>query len=165
MIWQECRWMVLLFVAVCWCRLYIYKPSKWTLFRIIHQNWLQNIIQCHNNNIWKQMCIKKLCYSTETYLRYNVQRGKQVKIYMWYLHHKLVIFQQSRNCFCYLTENEIKGDILGWTTPLIIHKLCNHQLSMIVWKWTLMVTLDLKLFQMFYCRCLSENFITSLLVN
>ena len=51
--------MVLLFVAVCWCRANRYKPSKWTLFRILHQNRVQNIIQCHDNKIWKQMCIKK----------------------------------------------------------------------------------------------------------
>ena len=45
---------------------------------------------------------------------------KQVKIYMWALHHKLVIFQQSRNCFCCVPENEIEGGILGCTTSPII---------------------------------------------
>ena len=32
------------------------------------------------------------------------------------LHHELVIFLQSRNCFRYVTKNDIKGDIFGWTT-------------------------------------------------
>ena len=32
------------------------------------------------------------------------------------LHHELVLFQQSRNFFRYLTENDIEGDILEWTT-------------------------------------------------
>ena len=68
--------MVMFLVSVCWCRINIYKPSKWTFFRILHQNRVQNIIQCHDNNIWKQIYIKDLCYSTETYLQYKVQRGK-----------------------------------------------------------------------------------------
>ena len=42
------------------------------------------------------------------------KREIQVQIYMWDLHHKLVLFQQSRNIFCYVPENEIEGDILGW---------------------------------------------------
>ena len=41
--------------------------------------WGKNIIQCHDNNILKQMCIKNLCYSIETYLRYNVQGGETVQ--------------------------------------------------------------------------------------
>ena len=32
------------------------------------------------------------------------------------LHHELILFQQSRNYFRYVTENDIKRDILGWTT-------------------------------------------------
>ena len=64
----------MLFVAVCWCRINRYKPPKWSFFRILHHNRVQNIIQCHDNNIWKQMCIKELSYSTETYLQYNLQR-------------------------------------------------------------------------------------------
>ena len=41
---------------------------------------------------------------------------EQVKILMCALHHELVLFQKSRNCFRYAPENEIEGDILGWTT-------------------------------------------------
>ena len=108
--------MVLLLIAVCWCRVNKYKPSKLILFWILHQNRVQNIIQCHDKNIWKQMCTKKLSYNTETYLRYNVLRGKQVEIYMWSLHHKLVLFLKSGNCFCCVPDNEIKGGSLGWTT-------------------------------------------------
>ena len=37
---------------------------------------------------------------------------------MWALHHKLVLLLQSRNCFRYELENDIKGDILGWTTSI-----------------------------------------------
>ena len=33
----------------------------------------QKIIQFHDNNIWKQMCIKKLSYGTDTYIWYNVK--------------------------------------------------------------------------------------------
>ena len=115
-IWKECCQMVMLLVDVCWCRENRYKPSKWTFFLILHQNRVQNIIQCHDKKTWKQMCVKNLCYITETYFWYNVQREKHVKIYMWALHHELVLFQQSRNCFCYVPENEIEGYILGWTT-------------------------------------------------
>ena len=41
---------------------------------------------------------------------------KQVKKYIWVIHHKLVLFLQSRNYFRYVPENEIKGGVLGWTT-------------------------------------------------
>ena len=62
------------------------------------------------------MCIKTLSYSTEIYLRYNVkEEKKQVEIYMWALHHELVQFLQSSKCFRYIPDNDIKGDILGWT--------------------------------------------------
>ena len=69
------------------------------------------------------MCIKKLFYSTETYLRYNVQSKKQVEIYMWGLHHELVLFLQSRNCFHYVLEDEVEGGILGWTISKLLHKI------------------------------------------
>ena len=74
LIWQEYFRMVLLLVDVYSCRLNRYKPWKWTFFRILFQNRVHNIIQCHDNNIWKQICTKILCYSNETYLQYNVQR-------------------------------------------------------------------------------------------
>ena len=42
-------------------------------------------------------------------------KGKiQVEIYMWAVHHELVLFQQSRNYFRYVPENETEGEILGW---------------------------------------------------
>ena len=44
---------------------------------------------------------------------------KQAEIYMRAPHPELVLFQQSRNCFCYVPDNEIEGDILGWTTSSI----------------------------------------------
>ena len=40
---------------------------------------------------------------------------KQVEMYMWALHHELVLFLQIMIFFRYVPENEIKGDILGWT--------------------------------------------------
>ena len=46
--------------------------------------------------------------------------GILVEIYIWDLHHKLFLFQQSRNCFSYLPENDIEGDILNWTTFFIM---------------------------------------------
>ena len=51
--------MVLLLVAVCWCRENRHILPKCKIFQILHQNRAQKIIQCHDNNIWKQMCIKK----------------------------------------------------------------------------------------------------------
>ena len=30
---------------------------------------------------------------------------------MWYLYNELVLFLQSRNRFCYVSENEIEGDM------------------------------------------------------
>ena len=50
--------MVLLIIAVFWCRGHRYIPSECRIFCILHQNRAQNTIQCHYNNIWIQMCIK-----------------------------------------------------------------------------------------------------------
>ena len=44
----------------------------------------------------------------------------QVEIYMWALHHKLVLFQKSRDCFHYVPENDIEEDILGWNLSKLI---------------------------------------------
>ena len=74
-IWSELCKMVMLFIAVCLCRVDGYKLYKWTLFRLLHQNRVQNIIQYHDNNIWKQMCLKMFCYRKETYFWYYVQGG------------------------------------------------------------------------------------------
>ena len=52
---------------------------------------------------------------------------KQVKIYMWALHHELVLFQKSRNCFRYVLENDIEGGILGWTTSM-----CNLYTTLVI---------------------------------
>ena len=41
---------------------------------------------------------------------------KTIEKYMWALHHELVLFLQGRNFFRYVSENEIEGGILGWTT-------------------------------------------------
>ena len=48
---------------------------------------------------------------------------KQVEICMWDLHHGLVLFQQSRNYFRYVPENDIEGEILGWTTSYTNYKV------------------------------------------
>ena len=55
-------------------------------------------------------------------------KKKQVKIYMLALNHELVLFQKSRNYFRYVPDNEIKGDILRWTTSYIyIYRvICNN---------------------------------------
>ena len=81
----------------------------------MHQNRVQNIIKCHNNNIWKHMCIKKICYSTETYLRYNSQWKKQVKIYMWALHHKL--FWSKKVGFFFSMYQKMIPKETSWAGP------------------------------------------------
>ena len=46
------------------------------------------------------------------------------------LHQELVIFQQSRNCFRYVTDNETEGGILGWTmSPESKIQLVGYELS------------------------------------
>ena len=72
-------------------------------------------------NIWKLMCIKKLSYITDTYLRYNIQREKQVEKYEWVLYHELVLFLKNRNCFWYVPDNDIKREILGCTPSSVDH--------------------------------------------
>ena len=112
---RECCQMVKFLGAVCWCRESIYIPTKCTLFQIMHQNKAQNTIQCHYNNIWKQICIENVSYITHTYLRSNEQRKETCQKYIWALYHELVLFLQSRNYFCYVTENYTKGGISVWT--------------------------------------------------
>ena len=138
---------LLLLVAVCWYRVNIYKPSKWTFFRILHNNRVQNIIQFHDKNIWKQMCIKNLCYSTETYLQYTVLRGGnrskytcELYITNWSYSNKLWIvfatYQRMRTkggswagpClmlhFEYLLQHHILLHILLLFNPLWCHNHC-----------------------------------------
>ena len=43
---------------------------------------------------------------------------KPVLCELYIIHHELVLLLQSRNCFRYVPENEIKGGILGWTTSI-----------------------------------------------
>ena len=89
---------------------YIY-TFKIYIFRILHRNRAQKIVQCHDKNIWKQICITKLSYSTETYIQSNVQGLKKVKKYMWALHHELVIFLQSRNFSLCTKEWYLRGNL------------------------------------------------------
>ena len=46
------------------------------------------------------------------------KQKKQVEKYIWALYRELVLFLKSRNCFRYVPENEIEGEILVWT-PLV----------------------------------------------
>ena len=45
---------------------------------------------------------------------------------MWALHHELVLYQQSRNCFHHVPDNEIEGGILVWTTSIVTTKANFH---------------------------------------
>ena len=49
----------------------------------------------------------------------------QVKIYMRAIHHELVLFQQSRIFFCYVPQNDIDKDILGWNLSNKKSMLCD----------------------------------------
>ena len=109
MIWQDYCRMVLLFVAVCWCRVNRYKPSKWTFFQILHQNRVQNIFQYHDNNIKNRCVLKKYIIVPRPIFNTTYKGKRQVEICMWALHHELVLFLQSRNWFCYVAENETEG--------------------------------------------------------
>ena len=53
-IWREWCQMLMLFVAVFRYRVNRWRPYKWTLFRIMQHNREQNLIQYHDNNIWKR---------------------------------------------------------------------------------------------------------------
>ena len=61
---------------------------------------------------------------------YTMYKGEtEVEMYMWALHHELVLFQQRRNSFCYVPENDIKGDILGCkpsVSAIIISYILDH---------------------------------------
>ena len=105
---------MMLLGSMCWCRENIYIPTKCTLFRIMHQTKAQDIIQFHNNKIENRYVFKNLSYSTKTYLWSKIQSKKQVEKYIWFLYHKLVLLLKSRNCFCYVPDNDTKGEILVW---------------------------------------------------
>ena len=66
------------------------------------------------------MCIKNYVIVLRPIFGWTYKGKKQVKIYMWDLHHELVLFQKSSNCFHYVPENDIEGGILGWTTSIRI---------------------------------------------
>ena len=64
------------------------------------------------------MCIKILCYSTDTYLQYNIQGGNLGQYLMWSLPHKLVIFQQSGNFFAVFQIMRSKWTSWAGTRPI-----------------------------------------------
>ena len=43
------------------------------------------------------------------------KQKKQIENYILALYQKLVLFLKSRNCFRYVPDNDIEGDIFGWT--------------------------------------------------
>ena len=74
------------------------------------------MIQCHDNNIWKKMCIKNIYIIVLRHIFYTTYKGKnQAKKYMWDLHHELVLFLQSRNCFSMYQIMRSKGT--SWAGP------------------------------------------------
>ena len=73
---------------------------------------------------------------------------KQVKIYMWALHHKLFLFQQSRIFFGYVPENDIKEDILGWNPSLCLWMKACHP-----WNCTHLYLTDTQLPPKLRCLC------------
>ena len=79
--------------------IYIYIPTKCTLFQIMHRNREQNIIQCHYNNIWKHMCIKTYLIVMIPIFDPTYKEMKQVEIYIRALYHELVLLLKSRNYF------------------------------------------------------------------
>ena len=116
---KECCQLALLLVAVCWCRGNKYKPSKWTFFQILHQNRVKKKFNVMITT-FENRCLLKIYIIVMRPIFNTTHKGKkQVKVYMWALHHELVLFQQSRNCFCYVPENETEGDILGCTTSIV----------------------------------------------
>ena len=84
-------------------------------FRILHQNRSQSIIQCLDNNIWKQICIKKYLLLLRPIFDTTYKGGKQVEKYMWAIHHKLVLLVQSRNFFAMYHRMRLKG--ISWAGP------------------------------------------------
>ena len=79
---------------------------------------------------FENICVLKFYVIVLIPIFNTAQKGKkQVKIYMWYLHHELVLLQQSRNCFCYVPDNDIEGDILGWTTSYSQHKISSSYIT------------------------------------
>ena len=112
--WECCR-MVLLLVAVCWFRENRYKASKWTFYQILHQNRVQNIFQCNYNNIEKKICVLKIYVIVLRTIFDTTYPKKLVEIYIWALHHKLVLFLQSRIFFNMYQRTISKGT--SWDGP------------------------------------------------
>ena len=75
---------------------------------------------------FENKCVFKIYLIVLRHIFDTTYKGKkQVEIYMWALHHELVLFLQSRNCFRYVPENDIEGGIVGWTTSKMIGQRSN----------------------------------------
>ena len=98
MIWQEGPLIVLLLVSMFWGRVNIYKHSKWRFSQILHQIMVQKIIQCHENNIWQQMCIiiyaNVLLSIIDTHRKGKIRSKCSCKLYItnWSFSKKVEIF-------------------------------------------------------------------------
>ena len=64
---------------------------------------------------FENRCVLKCCVIVLRPIFNTTYKGDiKVEIYMRALYHELVLFQQSRNFFRYVPENETKEEILGW---------------------------------------------------
>ena len=61
------------------------------------------------------MCIKTYPTVMGPILDPMHKQKKQIENYIFALYQKLVQFLKSRNCFRYVPDNDIEGDIFGWT--------------------------------------------------
>ena len=112
---EWCCRMVHLLVAACWLRKDICIPRKWTFSilctKIGHKLWFNVIITTFENwFVLRNYIILLITIFDTTY-----KGEKHVEKYLWALYHGLVLLPQSRNCFRYVPDNDIEGEILGWT--------------------------------------------------
>ena len=70
---------------------------------------------------FENICVLKTYVIVLRHIFDTTYKGEiQVGIYMRALHHELVLFQKSRDCFHYVPENDIEEDILGWNPSKVI---------------------------------------------
>ena len=73
--------------VVEWCCYSALCVDECTLFHILHQNRAQNIIQCHDNNIWKQTCIFwRYIYISPASTHSDDQQHHSTTILIYHLH-------------------------------------------------------------------------------
>ena len=110
------KWWCWLLLCVDASKIYTY--VQYVNFSILHTKTGQKQIQCHDKNIWKNMCVKKNLIVLRPIFNTTYKGKNQVEKYMWLYFTNWSYSYKVGSPPRSVPDNDIIGDILGWTLLL-----------------------------------------------